>query len=67
MAILIAGCNVLANLSAEVYEKIVKCIKHAIISTDLAVYFKNRDKYFKLANEENVQWNDNSENLNLLM
>lgn len=34
------GNQILANLSSDDYEKVVKVLEDAILSTDLAVYFR---------------------------
>lgn len=34
------GNQVLVNLSSDDYEKVVKVLEDAILSTDLAVYFR---------------------------
>ena len=39
-------CNILSNLNAQDFDTVINQVKHAIISTDLAVYFKTRGQFF---------------------
>ena len=34
------GNDILCNVDADVYESVIKILEHAIIATDLALYFK---------------------------
>ncbi|XP_041982222.1 dual 3',5'-cyclic-AMP and -GMP phosphodiesterase 11-like isoform X2 [Aricia agestis] len=46
------GNQILANLSSDDYEKIVKVLEDAILSTDLAVYFSKRKDFIDLVSTE---------------
>ncbi|XP_019850838.1 PREDICTED: cGMP-specific 3',5'-cyclic phosphodiesterase-like isoform X2 [Amphimedon queenslandica] len=51
--IMILNCDsnkLLQNVSSETYEKIIRVIEDAILSTDLSLYFKNRSKFFDMIN-----------------
>lgn len=41
------GNQILLNLSSDDYEKVVKVLEDAILSTDLAVYFRYRYYLFR--------------------
>ncbi|XP_023938951.1 dual 3',5'-cyclic-AMP and -GMP phosphodiesterase 11 isoform X1 [Bicyclus anynana] len=63
------GNQVLANLSSEDYEKVVKVLEHAILSTDLAVYFSKRKPFIELVSKERVvtpAWGECDERRGLL-
>ncbi|XP_050665693.1 dual 3',5'-cyclic-AMP and -GMP phosphodiesterase 11-like isoform X2 [Leptidea sinapis] len=46
------GNQILANLSSEDYEKVVKVLEDAILSTDLAVYFSKRKAFIEAVSSE---------------
>ncbi|OWR49166.1 hypothetical protein KGM_208448 [Danaus plexippus plexippus] len=46
------GNQILANLSSEDYEKVVKVLEDAILSTDLAVYFSKRKAFIELVSSD---------------
>ena len=46
-----AGNQILAALSSSEYERVVGLIERAILATDLALYFKHRDEFFKLVEQ----------------
>ncbi|KAI9564201.1 hypothetical protein GHT06_007939 [Daphnia sinensis] len=50
------GCQILGNVSSEEYEKIVKVLEEAILSTDLAVYFGKRGAFFQLVATRSYDW-----------
>nr|XP_039272935.1 LOW QUALITY PROTEIN: cGMP-specific 3',5'-cyclic phosphodiesterase-like [Styela clava] len=60
------GCEILSHLSTEEYETVIKLIQHAIISTDLAVYFKKRGNFLKLLESGKCDWKNNEEHRTLL-
>lgn len=39
-------CNILSNLTPQEFDTVINQVKHAIISTDLAVYFRTRGQFF---------------------
>ncbi|KAK3740158.1 hypothetical protein QZH41_014087, partial [Actinostola sp. cb2023] len=46
------GHNIFQRLSADEYRQVISYIKHSILSTDLAVNFKQRPKFFALVENE---------------
>ncbi|RVE52368.1 hypothetical protein evm_003006 [Chilo suppressalis] len=46
------GNQILANLSSDDYERVVKVLEDAILSTDLAVYFSKRKPFIELVSRE---------------
>lgn len=50
------GTDILSNLSSEQYEKVIKLLEHAILATDLAVYFKQRPQFFSLVDDSSANW-----------
>ncbi|XP_071169821.1 cGMP-specific 3',5'-cyclic phosphodiesterase-like isoform X3 [Mytilus galloprovincialis] len=45
------GNNIFQSLSSEEYRKVIKMLEHAILSTDLALYFKKRGDFKKIVDE----------------
>ena len=39
------GNQILSNLNTQEYENVVKLIEHAILATDLAIFFKNKHRF----------------------
>lgn len=50
------GNQVLSNLSPEEYSRVVKVLEDAILSTDLAVYFRKRGAFLTLARSGGYNW-----------
>ncbi|XP_065207520.1 dual 3',5'-cyclic-AMP and -GMP phosphodiesterase 11-like isoform X2 [Planococcus citri] len=50
------GNQILGNVSPDEYSRIVKVLEDAILSTDLAVYFRKRSAFFNLVKSESYQW-----------
>lgn len=50
------GNQILSNLSSEEYSRVVKVLEEAILSTDLAVYFKKREAFFHLTRSNKFTW-----------
>ncbi|KAK9301706.1 hypothetical protein QLX08_006106 [Tetragonisca angustula] len=48
--------NIFQNLSMEDYRKVMKVVESAILSTDLAVYFKKKNKFMELIDEGEFDW-----------
>ena len=44
------------SLSTEDYRNVMKTVENAIISTDLAMYFKKKDSFKKLVDEGEFDW-----------
>ncbi|XP_034186192.1 dual 3',5'-cyclic-AMP and -GMP phosphodiesterase 11 isoform X3 [Osmia lignaria lignaria] len=50
------GNQILSNLSPEEYSRVVKVLEEAILSTDLAVYFRKRGAFLSLARGGDYNW-----------
>lgn len=50
------GNQILSNLSPEEYSRVVKVLEEAILSTDLAVYFRKRGAFLNLAQGGGYNW-----------
>ncbi|EGI67624.1 Dual 3',5'-cyclic-AMP and -GMP phosphodiesterase 11 [Acromyrmex echinatior] len=50
------GNQILSNLSPEEYSRVVKVLEEAILSTDLAVYFRKRGAFLNLARSGGYNW-----------
>ncbi|XP_046405591.1 dual 3',5'-cyclic-AMP and -GMP phosphodiesterase 11 isoform X2 [Ischnura elegans] len=50
------GNQILSNMSSEEYSRIIKVLEDAILSTDLAVYFRKRGAFFKLVRSGSYNW-----------
>ncbi|CAH1119376.1 unnamed protein product [Phaedon cochleariae] len=42
--------QLLSKLTAEEHSRVIRVLEDAILATDLAIYFKNRVEFFKIAN-----------------
>nr|CFW94219.1 Eka-cGMP gated channel beta 2 protein [Euperipatoides kanangrensis] len=54
------GNQILANLSTADYEQVIKTLEHAILATDLAVYFRKRGDFFNLIDNGNSDWSNDA-------
>ncbi|XP_034935984.1 dual 3',5'-cyclic-AMP and -GMP phosphodiesterase 11 isoform X2 [Chelonus insularis] len=50
------GNQILSNLSPEEYSRVVKVLEDAILSTDLAVYFRKRGAFLAIARNRTYNW-----------
>ena len=50
------GNQILSNLSPEEYSRVVKVLEEAILSTDLAVYFRKRGAFLSIARGRSYNW-----------
>lgn len=50
------GNQILSNLSPEDYSRVVKVLEEAILSTDLAVYFRKRGAFLSIARDGDYNW-----------
>lgn len=50
------GNQILANVSPDEYSRVVKVLEEAILSTDLAVYFRKRTAFLTLARCGSYNW-----------
>ncbi|XP_016912442.2 cGMP-specific 3',5'-cyclic phosphodiesterase isoform X1 [Apis cerana] len=48
--------NIFQSLSMEDYRRVMKVVESAILSTDLAVYFKKKNKFMELIDEGEFDW-----------
>ncbi|KAI4504702.1 hypothetical protein M0802_000252 [Mischocyttarus mexicanus] len=48
--------NIFQNLSMEDYRRVMKVVESAILSTDLAVYFKKKNRFMELVDEGEFDW-----------
>ncbi|XP_076678724.1 phosphodiesterase 6 isoform X2 [Andrena cerasifolii] len=48
--------NIFQSLSMEDYRKVMKVVESAILSTDLAVYFKKKNRFMELIDEGEFDW-----------
>ena len=50
------GCEILSQLSSAQYAQVIKLVQHAILSTDLAIYFQKRKAFFELITSNKQDW-----------
>ncbi|XP_071793701.1 cGMP-specific 3',5'-cyclic phosphodiesterase-like isoform X1 [Asterias amurensis] len=50
------GNNIFQFLSPEDYRELIRMLESAILSTDLALYFKKRNAFFKLVEQGEKDW-----------
>ncbi|XP_077993000.1 dual 3',5'-cyclic-AMP and -GMP phosphodiesterase 11A-like [Glandiceps talaboti] len=50
------GHNIFANLTSEQYTEVMKLLKHAILATDLAQYFKLRNNFITIVDNSKYDW-----------
>ncbi|XP_071828467.1 cGMP-specific 3',5'-cyclic phosphodiesterase-like isoform X3 [Apostichopus japonicus] len=55
------GNNIFQALSPEEYREVIQVLESAILSTDLAIYFKKRNNFFKLIEQGERQFQKNEE------
>ncbi|XP_074095925.1 phosphodiesterase 6 isoform X2 [Cotesia typhae] len=48
--------NIFQTLSMEDYRRVMKVVESAILSTDLAVYFKKKNKFMELIDDGEFDW-----------
>ncbi|XP_053976534.1 cGMP-specific 3',5'-cyclic phosphodiesterase-like isoform X1 [Hylaeus volcanicus] len=48
--------NIFQSLSMEDYRRVMKVVESAILSTDLAVYFKKKNRFMELIDEGEFDW-----------
>ncbi|CAH1783001.1 unnamed protein product [Owenia fusiformis] len=54
------GNNIFQHLNPEDYRKVIKVLESAILSTDLALYFKKRGGFEKLVSSGERKWEDDN-------
>ncbi|XP_070554826.1 probable 3',5'-cyclic phosphodiesterase pde-5 isoform X3 [Ptychodera flava] len=52
------GHNIFRNFTAEEYKQVIGDIKHAILATDLALFFGNKDRLKTIVDEGKYSWQD---------
>lgn len=60
------GNKIFQALTTDQYRDIIDITRNAILATDLALYFKKRDKFMNLVQQQNIDWTQ-SDNQTLLM
>ncbi|XP_066586223.1 cGMP-specific 3',5'-cyclic phosphodiesterase [Prorops nasuta] len=48
--------NIFQSLSMEDYRKVMRVVENAILSTDLAMYFKKKSKFMELIDDGEFDW-----------
>ncbi|XP_024936259.1 cGMP-specific 3',5'-cyclic phosphodiesterase isoform X2 [Cephus cinctus] len=48
--------NIFQSLSMEDYRKVMRVVENAILSTDLAMYFKKKNRFMELIDEGEFDW-----------
>ena len=54
-----SGNDILNSLPPDEYNTIIKVIEHAILATDLALYFKHHKQFFEIVDTKTFEWVDN--------
>ncbi|KXJ28648.1 cGMP-specific 3',5'-cyclic phosphodiesterase [Exaiptasia diaphana] len=54
------GNNIFSELSSDDYRRVIKLLEHAILSTDLALYFQKRGNFEKAVVEHDADWSSDS-------
>ena len=50
----------LQNLSTDDYKKVMKVVEKAILSTDLALYFRKKNVFMDVANTGEIDWQEDA-------
>ncbi|XP_070185768.1 dual 3',5'-cyclic-AMP and -GMP phosphodiesterase 11-like [Littorina saxatilis] len=58
MIISTKGSDILCNLTQADYEQVIGVLENAILSTDLALYFRYRGRFIDLTKRPDVDWSD---------
>ena len=51
----------MSQLSPSDYTDVIELVKHAILSTDLAIYFQKRQSFFDVINGKNINWKNDEQ------
>ena len=46
------------GLNTEDYKRVMKVVEQAILSTDLALYFRKKDRFLETANTGEIDWQE---------
>ncbi|EDV27652.1 uncharacterized protein TRIADDRAFT_10459, partial [Trichoplax adhaerens] len=52
------GHNIFETFTSEEYSRLIDLIKQSILATDLALYFRNRENFFNLASNHEINFDD---------
>lgn len=52
------GNNIFQNLSTDDYRRVMKVVEKAILSTDLALYFRKKNLFLEAANTGEIDWQE---------
>jgi len=55
------GSEILSAISPEDYETVTRVLEHAILATDLAVYFRYRGEFFNLVESGKADWSQDDQ------
>ena len=50
------GHNIFSKLTPQEYKQVLGNIKHCILATDLAVYFRRRNETFEKMSSNTLEW-----------
>ena len=53
------------GLSTERYKKVMGVVEKAILSTDMALYFRKKDQFLETANSGEIDWQDDKKDREL--
>ncbi len=52
------GNNIFQGLNPDDYRSVMKIVEEAILSTDLALYFRKKDLFLETANQGEIDWQE---------
>ena len=52
------GHNIFKHLTSQEYKTVLRDIRHAILATDLALFFGNKDRLKKIVETDSFDWNN---------
>ncbi len=50
------GHNIFKHLTSQEYKTVLRDIRHAILATDLALFFGNKDRLRKIVETDSFDW-----------
>ena len=56
MTVRVIGCLLFQSMSSEDYRKVMRVVEKAILSTDMAMYFKKKNNFLQLSDEGEFDW-----------
>eukprot|EP00095_Tigriopus_kingsejongensis_P010391 snap_masked-scaffold1615_size33485-processed-gene-0.0 protein:Tk10391 transcript:snap_masked-scaffold1615_size33485-processed-gene-0.0-mRNA-1 annotation:"camp cgmp cyclic nucleotide" len=57
------GNNIFQGMSTEDYRRVMRILEQAILSTDLALYFRKKDLFLETANKGEIDWQGDKKEL----